>query len=366
MLSYIFTQNILLHNKILQNIISRSMIILKRERGFNMKQLLAIFLAISMLFCLSACGKEKITLELAHGTREGYYTGDLVDGLPDGKGKFVSQNESGAKWTYEGEFTKGHFDGQGKTTWSNGQVEIGTYKNDVIVPMKGEEIKTLYTNPKDYKNYCVEIIGKVFSSPEVDEDGIAFQMWADPEISEKNTMVYVHDTSLELKDGDYVKIVGLVGDPMEGENALGGKVSAVTIRARECTKLSYKDAIAPTVKTVEVNQTQTQFGYAVTVQKIEFAEKETRVYVKVDNKGSAAFSLYSFNTKLSQNGKQFEEEDNWDADYPEIKTELLPGNSTEGIIVFPVIDQTNFNLMLDGSSDNYRENIKSYQFKINL
>ena len=45
---------------------------------------------------------------------------------------------------------------------------------------------------------------------------------------------------------------------------------------KEYKVIDYKDALAPTVKTIDVNQTQTQLGYSVTVQKIEYAEKETR------------------------------------------------------------------------------------------
>jgi len=76
----------------------------------------------------------------------------------------------------------------------------------------------------------------------------------------------------------------------------------------------------------------------VTLQKVEFAEQETRVYLKVDNNGSDNFSVYSFNSKITQDGKQFGEQDNWEAEYPQIQTDLLVGNSTEGIIVFPTLE----------------------------
>ncbi len=331
-----------------------------------MKKVLAILLMISMLLCFSACGKEKITLDLACEAREGFYTGDMVDGVPNGQGKFVSKNAEGKQWTYEGEFKNGHFDGRGKTTWSGGQEEIGLYKDDVLVPMRGEEIKSLYSTPKEFKNHCVELIGVLLNAPEVTEDGLVFQMWTDIENMDNNTIVSVQDTDLKLEDGDYVRVVGIVGDSVEGENMLGGKVSALTVRARECEKISYKEAVSPTLKEISVNQTQTQFGYAVTVQKVEFAEKETRVYIKVDNHGSSYFSLYSFDAKLSQNGKQYKEEDNWDADYPEIEPELLQGNYTEGVIVFPAIEQSSFTLMLNAYSGNYKEHIKDYTFKIEV
>lgn len=329
-----------------------------------MKKLLSLTLAICLTLSLAGCAK-KMTLKLSYGDRIGTYTGDLnEDGLPDGQGKFISENAEGEKWTYEGEFKNGHFDGEGKTTWKSGSMEIGTYKDDVIVPMKGDEIKTLYTNPEQFKSHCVEITGKVFTAPEYDDDGVAVQMWGDIEKSENNTIVYIADKNFKVKQDDYLHIVGLVGDEFEGENAFGGKVSAPTITAKEYKVIDYKNALAPTIKTIDVNQTQTQLGYSVTVQKIEYAEKETRAYIKVDNQGTDKFSVYSFNSKITQNGKQYEEQDNWDAEYPEIQTELLVGNSSEGIIVFPAIPNGNFTLIIEGSSDNWEENLKPYTFNI--
>ena len=243
-------------------------------------------------------------------------------------------------------------------------MEIGTYKDDVIVPMKGDEIKSLYTVPENYKNHYVEIVGRVFTTPGYADNCVTFQMYADIENSENNTIVYVFDKNFEVKQNDYVRIVGKVGETFEGENAFGGTVSCPTVTAKEYAVISYQDALAPALKTVEVNQTQTQLGYSVTIQKIEYAEKETRAYIKVDNQGTDKFSVYTFNSILTQNGKQYEEQDNWDADYPEVQTDLLVGNSSEGVIVFPTISDGNFTLIIEGNSDNWEENIEPYTFNI--
>lgn len=329
-----------------------------------MKKLFAIMLAWCLVLSLAGCGK-KMTLNLSYGDRTGTYSGDVNEqGLPHGKGKFTSTNSEGEKWTYEGEFKNGHFDGEGKITWKSGTVEIGTYKDDVIVPMKGSEIKSLYTTPENFKDHCVEIIGRVFTAPEFDEDGVSMQVWADIENSDNNTIVYIGDKDFDVKQDDYVRIVGKVGDIFEGENAFGGKVSAPTITAKEYEVLSYQEALMPTLETLEINQTQTQYGYSVTLQKIEFAEKETRVYLKVDNQGSDIFNVYSFNAKVAQAGKQFEEQDNWDAKYPEIQSDLLVGNSTEGIIAFPKLNNGTFSVIIDANSENYDEKINPFTFNI--
>lgn len=321
--------------------------------------IVCVLTLISLL--LNGCSK-KITLNLAFGEKTGTYSGEMVNGVPDGKGKFTTTNSEGERWTYEGEFKNGHFEGEGKITWKSGQVEIGTYKDDKVVPLKGDEIKTLYTSTENFKGRCVEIIGKVFNSPEYVDGAVSLQMWADTENSDNNIIVYVADGDFKVKLDDYVKIVGIVGDVFKGKNAFGADVSAPTVKAKEYSVITYQEAVMPTISQMEINQTQTQFGYNVTLQKVEFAQKETRVFVKFENKGSAKFNLYSSNAKIIQNGKQYEEQSNWDADYPEIQTDLIVGTTTEGIIIFPAIEESSFKIILEASSDNYEERIKDFVF----
>ena len=330
------------------------------------KKILVFALDLCVLFSLVACGggNKEITLNLAFGEKTGTYTGDLVDGVPDGKGKFTTTNDSGEEWTYEGSFKNGHFEGEGKTTWKNGQIEIGTYKDDVIVPISGSDLKRIYSSPEDYNGHCVEFIGLVFAAPEFDETGVYLQMWGDIKNAENNTIVYIPDADFKVEQNDYVRIVGLVGDHFTGTNVYGREITAPTVTAREYEVVSYIDAVSPTLQSVEVNKTLTQYGYSVTLQKVELAEQETRVYIKVDNQGSEVFNVYSFNAKITQDGKQFGEQDNWEADYPDIQTDLLVGNSTEGVIVFPAIETKPFTLLVEGNSDNWDEDIELYTFNV--
>ena len=54
-----------------------------------------------------------------------------------------------------------------------------------------------------------------------------------------------------------------------------------------------------------------------------------------------------------------------DANYPEVQTDLLPGITTSGIICFPAIDMnSNFDIYFEGHSDNWNEEINTYQFII--
>lgn len=327
------------------------------------KRRIYLFIILICAISLSGCSR-KVKLNFAFGERTGTYSGDMTDGVPNGNGKFIAQNDNGAGWTYEGNWANGHFNGEGKTTWKSGQIEIGTYKNDVIVPMAGDAIKTLYTSPEEYKDHVVEVMGKVFTAPEYEADGVSIQMWGDAENSDNNIIVYIPDANFKVNTDDYIKIIGSVGDVIKGTNAFGAERSAPSLIAKEYSIISYQDALSPAKNEIKVNQKQTQFGYSITIQKIELADKETRVYVKVDNNGRDKFSVYSFNAMIVQNNKQYEKQDNWNADYPEIQTDLMVGNSTEGIISFPKLEEAPFEIIFEGSSDNWNEKLEDYKFDI--
>lgn len=336
-------------------------------------------IAISMVFViilgLVGCGKEvvdgnvknkEMTLDLSYGKRTGKYTGPVANSLPNGEGKFVSENEEGDSWTYEGNFVNGHFEGEGKTTWKDGAIKIGTYKDDVIVPLSGEELKAFYSEPEKYINHYVEIVGQVFTSPKREDSILEVQVYEDIKNYDNSTLIYIDDKDFEVGSKEFIKVKGKVADMSEESSIFGGKYSTPTIFAVEYSTLDYKDAVAPTLKEVEVNETQTQLGYSITVQKVEFAEEETRVYLKVNNNGSAKFDLYTYSSKVVQNGHQHETETNFDADYPKIQTELLKGVETEGVIIFPKLEQSDMDIVFSGSSENYDERIEDYTFKVKV
>ena len=73
-----------------------------------------------------------LTLSLSFGDRDGTYSGEIENGLPNGYGTFTSTNSEVLIWEYEGMFVDGHFEGQGATGWEDGFAEAGEYKNDLL------------------------------------------------------------------------------------------------------------------------------------------------------------------------------------------------------------------------------------------
>lgn len=228
------------------------------------------------------------------------------------------------------------------------------------------EFEQMYSDPNKFKGHTVDFYAKIFVQPEKDNNGTYLQAYADPEHSEKNTLISINDSTLDVKTDDIIHVVGTVRKKFSGENAFGAEMVAPIIDAQKVEKADYATAFAPTLKSIDVNKEQDQKGYTLKVNKIELAENETRVYVSITNNSKNKISFYDFNSKLVQNGKQFELKDNYEANYPKLQSELLPGVNTEGIILFPAVDikSGNLKLVLEGSSENYDITINPFTYDI--
>ena len=230
-------------------------------------------------------------------------------------------------------------DKQEKVETSSKNVEAASSQEKNKEYLTEEQIAAMYSSPDDYKDKYVKITGEIFQEPETDDKGIYFQMWGDPSNSERNTLVGYNGKDITVKNGDYVIVDGYIKGAYEGENALGGKVNAPVIVAETVTVSTYKDTVSPTISEITPeNATIDQNGMVMAIQKVEFAEKETRVYVTAENKTNTKSYIYTYSTKVTQDGAQFEQESNFNADYEELQSELLSGIKSSGVLVFPVID----------------------------
>lgn len=229
-----------------------------------------------------------------------------------------------------------------------------------------ENWSELDTNPDNFKGAAVDVVGKIFLVPEKDEDGTYFQMYADPKNSEFNTIVASSDPDLKIEDGDFVHVIGSVKGSFKGKNAFGGELTAPTVIAQKVEIVNPKDVLAPTKLNVDVNKTQEQHGLAITLNNIEFADEETRLYVTVNNGSQDEATFYSFNVKAIQGSNQFEEQNNYDVDYPEIASELLPGIESSGVVLLQplAISANSAQIHLEGRTGNYDHDFKPYVFDV--
>lgn len=122
------------------------------------RRLSAVLLAVMLVLSSVAYGQDaiidqdhdaevitvdqaEITLDLHHiGQKTGIYSGEMKDGLPDGKGRFETQNEYGCPVIYEGEWADGQVEGWCKVIWPGDEPMLveGTFVDSEIV--NGKEI----------------------------------------------------------------------------------------------------------------------------------------------------------------------------------------------------------------------------------
>lgn len=231
-----------------------------------------------------------------------------------------------------------------------------------------EQFDQLYVNAKQFEGYQVDFYGRVFQSPEKTDKFQSFQLYARNDDS-KNTIVRLDETILDIQKGDILHIVGEVQELFQGKNAFGATLKIPVIRAKNVEKSDYATAFAPSIKTLEVNQIQNQNGYIMAISKVELAEQETRVYLKISNESADTIDFHTYSSVLIQEGKQYERTSNTYADYPEISSDnIRPGVTTEGVIVFQAvnIEGDNFHATFEGSSDNWEVRTEPFTFEIPL
>lgn len=242
-----------------------------------------------------------------------------------------------------------------------------TSNNKQAKKLTEEEFLQMYSDVEKFRGDNVEFFARIFITPEKDDKATYFQCFAKND-NNKNTMVCIKDPKLDVKEGDIVHVVGTVKKKFEGTNGFGAKIGAPMILASKVEKTDFATAFAKAIKTINVNKEINQNGYVMKLNKVEISKEETRAYVTINNKSQNNISFYHFNSKLVQGNKQIKTKDNFDAKYPEIKDELLPGVKEEGIVLFDKVDVNcgNLKLYLEGSTDNYDMQLKPFEYDINL
>ncbi|WP_028776304.1 hypothetical protein [Shimazuella kribbensis] len=211
--------------------------------------------------------------------------------------------------------------------------------------IKTEEMPTFYTKPDKFKDRSIVIYGKIFNV--LSEK---LQIYSDPDLAND---VFIKGKTDQWKEDEYVKVSGVVVGDYEYENSLDNTLHSPMITATKIEKSDYITAFYPTIKTIQVKQEKNQFETKIKVERVELAEKQTRVYLKITNDSKNTFRSYV--THLIQNRTQYKvEQKSFDPKtYKTLPYENLPGTVADGVIVFPAIDFNQpFTIHMEGYSNN--------------
>ena len=231
--------------------------------------------------------------------------------------------------------------------------------------IEDSEIDAALSDGDSYKGKYINVAGKVFSIYK-DGDTVAMQAWYDVESGEQQFIVYADkEMAGNVKEDDFIKVDGKISGTFTGENYFGGEITAMTIEAESIEIGGYDDIYAPAESTKEVGETKEQHGVSVTLDRIEYAKGEARVYVSVKNESGYQASIYTYDAKAIQEGKQFEHEDNYEAGDNVDIGDVLDGASKEGILRFKGLNpEKPVKIQLGAYSDNYDIEMEDYVFEV--
>jgi len=216
-----------------------------------------------------------------------------------------------------------------------------------------DDVSAVAASPEEYEGKWVSFTGKVLSF-ESDTDGVYLQVYTDPQNYGGNVVVHSTDTSLTFFTDDYVFVEGKVEGIFARENMSGEELNLAKINATTIEGADYISAMSPTIAEIFPAASMEQHGFTLTVEAVEFAETETRVYVTAINNTGEEYALYTYSMAIIQNGHQFEIQNNYDANYEALPSDIPDTILASGIVSFPALDATTpFQLIAEGQSNNW-------------
>jgi hypothetical protein len=92
------------------------------------------------------------------------------------------------------------------------------------------------------------------------------------------------------------------------------------------------------IRTAVLDKSMRQHDVTVTLQRVEFTQEDTRVFVEVTNGLETTAVFFAFTATATQGTTQYDVEYQWDR--PGVQTELLPGIVSEGVVLFPAMNSS--------------------------
>ena len=247
--------------------------------------------------------------------------------------------------------------GSGNSTTKQEESEQKEYVSD--------SIDVVSSNPDSYKGKYITFNVRSIDKIQEDSDTIYYQAYTDTNYGNSVIVEAPKDTVPVVTTSDYAIIDGKIDGTYSGTTIVGVDKDWAYIVADSITPSTYTDTFGKADATWDfADQIISQNGVDVQVTKVEFNSIETRFYVTVTNNSSDAFNVWASDAKLVQGGQHYEETYNMDADYPELSTSLLPGATSSGVLVFPVVSQSEMQLHIEGASDDWETEFQPFEFTL--
>ena len=203
-----------------------------------------------------------------------------------------------------------------------------------------ETWETVVSDPSSYASATVELFGEV-GQVQHDEERTYIEVWMDARNLEQQTVVVYNRPDFN-PIGNYIRVLGTVGEKFEGETQFGVAVTLPTVDAD-----SVESLIELPAHTTYPSVSSTKGRVRITVTTIQAAPNETRVAIDIDNESASDFSFYPSRWKLVANGRVIKTRDRWEA------VEVTAHSAYSVYVVFkPISKDADLRLTIEGTSEN--------------
>lgn len=217
--------------------------------------------------------------------------------------------------------------------------------SDVIT---NSNYNAISTNPDQYKDRWTKFSGEIMTV-ETSGDITAVQLnLADLEFGKIVVAYFTGWDSKQFVKGDCIAIEGKIQGSVEGKNAFQATLSYPTMTGEKAAKLSCLDAKYPASRTLMGPVVQQAGNVVVTVNKVEFAEKNTRVNISIKNLNSdRKVTFYTFNSYIVEGQNQYKSQLGLLYGVNDLDSTILPGIVEQGYLFFDPVPQKPFKLLLE-------------------
>lgn len=200
------------------------------------------------------------------------------------------------------------------------------------------------------------------------EDGDRrFEMYIDN--YDTSLIIEVSD-DMPLESNGYFIIEGTIEGVDIFVNHKKEEIKNLIVTTTNVESSTYEEALSQSIKTVEINAGKTQNDFEITIEKIEFSNIETRVFVDLKNNTKFNLDLLGFNYNIIAGEQSYSYMYSDKKHYEEPDESLAPNTSSSGTIILKPINIEDISSVIlqingpmDRSSSIFFEN---YIFEVNL
>jgi hypothetical protein len=223
------------------------------------------------------------------------------------------------------------------------------------------KLEDIYTDTKQYYGQFVTLLGVVTEAPQAEGSGFSFKMSAVLDSDSQDTSIFTKEDP-GVQAGDGIKVTGYVYSVKDVKNAAGQSVRLPVVYGQTIVSATWDEIYGPVLAAFSFADAYIDMdGYRIAVTKVEFAQRETRVYVTASNGGTSPFTVYAQSAVLTQNGTQYAV-----VSVRDEFSDLAPGLSGSAALIFPAVDAANFKLYIDANADHDQMDIGDYEFDLTV